>query len=261
MKLVGILNITPDSFSDGGENFEAKDALKSAAKQFADGADFIDVGAESTNPKSKVLTSDEEINRLKNILPQLLTTYPNKISIDTYHPETLRWILQFGEPMLNDVSGLATVIMRELVAENKLTCIVGHLPKAAKGLPVASHTVELIDSIERVRDELLERTHELQKLGVQKDKIILDPNIGFGKTMRLNWQLLEFAKLVSDFPVMIGHSRKRFLGCDPTTGDWLPNGQELRFTDEVNEKAAQIAKDSGAAYLRVHTPTIYAHLT
>lgn len=260
MRIVGIVNVTPDSFSDGGVNFTPEAALWNAEKLFSDGADLIDVGAESTNPKSKTLTPEEEIKRLKDILPQLLASYPSKISLDTYHYETLKWALQFGQPILNDVSGLTEVEMRELVAENNLTCVVGHLPKTAKGLPIASHTVEPIDSIEQVRDELLERAEELIKFGIQKDKIILDPNIGFGKTMQLNWQLLQFAKFVPEFPMMIGNSRKRFLGCDPKTGAWLPNGQKLRFTDEINQKAAQIAKDSGTAYLRVHSPSVYSQL-
>lgn len=261
MKLVGILNVTPDSFSDGGVNFASKNALENTEKLFNDGAHLIDVGAESTNPKSKILTPEQEIERLMVILPQLLANYPSKISLDTYHYETLKWALQFGQPILNDVSGLPDEKMQELVAKNNLTCIVGHLPKTAKGMPIVSHTVEPIDSIEQVRDELLKRAEELIKFGIQKDKIILDPNIGFGKTMQLNWQLLEFAKLAPEFPIMIGHSRKRFLGCDPKTGEWLPNGQEIRFTDEINKKAAQNANDSGTAYLRVHSPSIYSQLT
>ncbi len=257
MQLVGILNITPDSFSDGGVNLISEHALKNAKELFSEGADLLDVGAESTNPKSKTLAPEEEQARLKDILPQLLSTYPGKISIDTYHPETLEWALKAGQPIVNDVSGLAHKRMQELVAEHELTCIIGHLPIAAKGLPIVAHTVEPIDSIEQIRDELLERTEELIKFGIHRDKIILDPNIGFGKTMRLNWQLLAFANQVPDFPIMIGHSRKRFLGCNPETGAWLPNGQELRFTDAINQKAAQIANDAGAAYLRVHEPRLY----
>jgi dihydropteroate synthase len=114
-----------------------------------------------------------------------------------------------------------------------------------------------MQNFDEVVSQLLERAKTLQAAGIAKENIILDPNIGFGKSMKLNWQLLEFAKAVPDYKVMIGFSNKRFLGCDPVTGELLENGQELRFSKELNAKAARIAANSGTTFLRVHEPTIY----
>jgi dihydropteroate synthase len=255
-QLFGILNYTPDSFYDGGKNFAVESALKAAQKLLDDGATYIDVGAEATNPFVKAIDAPTEIARLSPILPTLLQKFPGKISLDTYHIQTLRWALKFGKPLLNDVSGLSESGMVELVAEYGLTCIVGHLPPEAKGIPIDSHSYKM-DDFNEVVAQLLRRASELESHGIKKEHIILDPNIGFGKTMKLNWQLLTFAKAIADYKVMIGHSNKRFLGCDPTTGELLGNGQELRFSVEQNLQAAQIAKDSGATYLRVHAPILY----
>ena len=258
-QLFGILNFTPDSFFDGGKNFTAEAAVASAEELLENGANFIDVGAEATNPFVKPITYEEEIERLTLVLPTLLKKFPGKVSLDTYHPETLGWALNFGRPMLNDVSGLQSRQMIGLVSKHGLTCIVGHLPTGAKGIPVRAHDFK-IDDITTVVTELLQQAKNLQDAGVEQKNIVLDPNIGFGKSMRLNWQLLEFAKYVPDYKVMIGHSNKRFLGCDSETGELLENGQELRYTPERNVEAATIALQAGAAFLRVHDPTTYQSL-
>jgi dihydropteroate synthase len=258
LTIFGILNYTPDSFYDGGKNFAADQALAHAKKLIKNGADYIDVGAEATNPFVKPISAEDEIERLTPILPELLKAFPNKISLDTYHAKTLQWALQFGVPVLNDVSGLADSGMIKLASEHKLSCIVGHLPKAAGGVPTNSHSYK-IDDLNQVVADMLERTEALEAAGIKKSKIILDPNIGFGKTMRLNWQLIqEFAKHV-DYPVMIGASHKRFLGFSEA-GNELEAGQELRFTKQRNVLAANYAQQSGAKYLRVHEPEFYKDL-
>lgn len=259
IQLFGVLNYTPDSFFDGGKNFQTAKALDAAQKLLDNGASFIDVGAEATNPFVTPITAAQEIERLKHILPELLKIFPNQISLDTYHLETLEWAMQFGTPILNDVSGLHNPRMIELAANHGLTCIIGHLPPEADGSPTAAHNFK-IDDFDLVTKQLLERVKKLIENGIKKENIILDPNVGFGKTMRLNWQLLEFAKAAPDYRVMIGHSNKRFLGCDKTTGELLEDGQELRYTTERNIEAAKITADSGAAYLRVHDPAIYKSL-
>lgn len=260
MKLVGILNVTPDSFSDGGKFFAIKKALAQADKLIADGAEIIDVGAESTNPKSRPLSPTEEWKRLENLLPELLEKYPGRISVDSYHPETIEHAAQLGPIIINDVTGFSDPAMMRLAVDYDLTCIISHLPHEFGDDILAAHQEKPVDSLTQVIDELLERRDELAGLGIPYSQIILDPGIGFGKTMRLNWQLLEFAKHISDHEVMIGHSRKRFLGSSPKTGAPLPDGDKLRMSDEANLLAAKIAKDSGAAYLRVHDPSLYADL-
>jgi dihydropteroate synthase len=257
MKLVGILNVTPDSFSDGGKFFSLEKALKQAEKLFKDGADLIDIGAESTNPKSTPLSADEEWARLEKLLPQLLEKYPDKISLDSYHPETVENAAQIAPIIVNDVTSFSDPESMRIAADYNLTCIISHLPHHFGSDIQAAHQAKPVDSINQVIDELLTRRDELAELGLSYEQIILDPGIGFGKTMRLNWKLLEFAKFIDDHRVMIGHSRKRFLGTSPQSGAPLTDGDKLRFSDEVNLIAAKIAKDSGAAYLRVHDPAIY----
>lgn len=256
IQIFGVLNYTPDSFYDGGNNFDVEKALTAARQLLDDGATYIDIGAEATNPFVEPIFAHEEIRRLTPILPPLFKRFPNAISLDTYHPETLQWALQFGRPILNDVSGLYNPKMVELAAAKGLTCVVGHLPPEAEGIPVRAHDYKM-DDFETVKKQLLETAARLQTHNIAPNNIILDPNIGFGKSMRLNWQLLEFAKAVPDYQVMIGHSNKRFLGCDPKTGKPLENGQELRYTPERNLEAAAITFNARTGYLRVHDPSLY----
>lgn len=260
MQLVGILNITPDSFSDGGQYFDPQKALRRATQLFEDGAEIIDVGAESTHPKSSPLSPAEEWERLKAVLPELLDKYPGKISVDSYHPETIEQAAQLGPIIINDITGFNSPETMRLATEYDLTCIISHLPHEYGDDINAAHQAKPVDNINQVIDELLERRDELASLGVEYSRIILDPGIGFGKTMRLNWQLLEFAKHITDHEVMIGHSKKRFLGTSPKSGVPLPDADKLRMSDEVNQLAARIAKAAGTAYLRVHDPSIYNEL-
>jgi dihydropteroate synthase len=236
VQLVGVLNVTPDSFSDGGKFMEPEAALAQAAQLFADGASLIDVGAESTRPHAQTLTPAEEWDRLELVLPELVKRYPGKLSLDTYHPETAGRALDYGELIINDVTGLNNPAMVEMVVRLGARCIVSHLP--AREVQTA-HEQEPVSDIAVVRDDLLAKLSMLEGRGVPAERIILDPGIGFGKTMELNRQLLEFAKYVPGQAVMIGYSRKRFLG-------------EHRMELEPNLAAGRIAIAAGAAYLRVH---------
>lgn len=259
VQLFGILNYTPDSFFDGNKNFSVTKAVLAAQQLLKDGASFIDIGAEATNPFVKPITSGEEIKRLLPILPELLQKFPGQISLDTYHPGTLAWALQHGPVILNDVSGLHDPAMIELAIKHNLKCIVGHLPPEARVIPVEAHNFK-IDDFDLVVKQMRAQAEALQAAGLKKHQLILDPNIGFGKSMRLNWQLLSVANTIHDYPIMIGHSNKRFLGCDPQTGELLQDGQELRYTAKRNRQAAQIAIDTHASYLRVHDPALYSGL-
>ena len=235
-KLVGILNVTPDSFSDGGDFFDPAKAIAQAEKLFADGAALVDVGAESTRPNATPLTSDEEWDRLEPVLAELTLRFPDKISLDTYHPETVRKAFEIGPAIVNDVTGMTNPDMIEAVVELKARCIISQLP--ATDVQIAHHQ-ELLDDIEVVKQDLLSKEAELVQRGLPAENIILDPGIGFGKTPELNRQLLYFASLLPDKKIMIGYSRKRFLGED-------------RMELAPNLEAGKIAIDSGAAYMRVH---------
>jgi dihydropteroate synthase len=235
-QLVGILNITPDSFSDGGLYVETADALKHADDMFAEGATLVDIGAESTAPGSPEIDAAEEWQRLEPILPVLLERYPGQLSLDTRHPETAERVLRMGEIIINDMTCMTNPAMIKVVADYGARCIIGHIP----GNDVhASHDEDKIDDINQVRDELLERKQRLLAAGLRPDEIILDPGIGFGKTPELNWELLKFAAQVPGQEVMVGYSKKRFLG---------DNRKRLA----PNLVAGRVATASGAAYLRVH---------
>lgn len=236
VQLVGILNITPDSFSDGGQWTRPDEAIDRVAKLFDDGASLVDVGAESTRPGATPLTAPQEWLRLKDILPVLMKKYPDKISLDSYHPETIRRAAGFGELVINDVTGLTNPEMVREVLETEYPIIISH----NLGIDIqAVHKGELLDDVTVVRDDLLARADLLRSFGYDDRQIILDPGIGFGKTARLNRELLTFAGQVPNFSVMIGYSRKRFLG---------NNRMELA----PNLAAGRIATEAGAAFLRVH---------
>lgn len=240
-KLVGILNITPDSFSDGGLYAQTDSAISHAEQLFRDGADIVDVGAESTNPRSTAMAVAEEWQRLEPVLAQLFPRYNDRISLDTYHPEIVEHAVQKFGPhfIVNDVTGMNNPEMRAVIAKYALRCIVSHLPARFGTNIQAAHKDATMDNEQNVLQELLQRRQELLTLGVPARNIILDPGIGFGKTMELNQKLLTFARLVPDNDVMIGYSRKRFLG-------------EHRFEIEPNLAACDTALQAGAAYLRVH---------
>ena len=245
-KLIGILNLTPDSFSGDGISSNSEGYVEKVLERiddlFRDGADLIDIGAESTRPSATKQTDDDEWRRLQAILQKVLSfEAPIRFSLDSYHPQTVRQAAEYGRFIINDVTGMADSEMRQTVADTDLPAIISHLPSIVNGDIQAAHKLgdKLYDSVEKVRYELYARVKQLELLGVDRSKIILDPGIGFGKTAELNYQLLQFAKVVPDFPVMIGYSRKRFLG-------------ENRMELAPNLAAYKIAAESGASYVRVH---------
>jgi dihydropteroate synthase len=244
VKLVGILNVTPDSFSDGGQFLELAHAVRHAEKLLEDGASIIDVGAESTRPHAIALTDDEEWERLKPVLRVLLHEYPGMISLDSYHPETIKRAYRIGPVIVNDVTGFRNPAMVAMAAELQPKIIVSHLPNMTIQ---EAHEHVPVSSVRQVRDDLLETAKMLESAGVPRQNIILDPGIGFGKTTELNKQLLKFAEQIPDYPVMIGYSRKRFLG-------------ENRMEIGPNLAAAKIAITHGARYLRVHDVAEHARL-
>ena len=202
----------------------------------AQGAAIVDVGAESTRPGAEPLSEEEEWQRLEPVLSRLVPEYGGRISVDTYHPRTALYALSFGRVIINDITGMNNPDMIDIVAAHRASCIVSHLP----GRDVqAAHRGELLDEVRPIADDLLAKKAELVDEGLDPDQVIIDPGIGFGKTPELNWRLREFARDVPGHPVMIGYSRKRFLG-------------ENRMELGPNLDAGRIAVDAGAAYLRVH---------
>ncbi len=236
--------MTPDSFSDGGQYFDTKSAIEQAERLFASGAAIVDVGAESTRPNAEKLSDDQEWQRLELVLKVLIPKYSGKISLDSYHPETMRRALAIGPIIMNDVTGFHNPDMRAIAIEHKAHVIASHLP----GTDIQqAHRDAPVSTIEQVRDDLLATARELEVGGVVRDRIILDPGIGFGKTMELNERLMGFAAVVPEYQVMIGYSRKRFLG-------------EHRMDLETNLAAGRVAIAYGAMYLRVHDVSGHAKL-
>jgi dihydropteroate synthase len=236
VQLVGILNVTPDSFSDGGLYDDPTKAVEHAEQLFKEGAALIDVGAESTRPKATPLSDEEEWQRLEPVLQALIPKYPGRISLDSYHPKTIKKAFNIGPIIVNDITSFNNPKMVDTVCALHAKVIVSHLPSMDIQ---QAHRLQPVDTVEQVKNELLEKAHLLEERGLPRNNIILDPGIGFGKTMELNKELLKFAEQVPDFDVMIGYSRKRFLG-------------EYRMSLEPNIEAGKIAVSHGAKYLRVH---------
>lgn len=236
VQLVGILNITPDSFSDGNLFLDPEKAVKHAEQLFADGAEWVDIGAESTRPGALPVSAREEWHRLQPVLEWFSDLYPGRLSLDTHHPQTAAKALAMRKFIINDITGFQNPDMVKIVSEYEVKCVVGHL--AGKDIQ-AVHDAKPLDNLQQVIDDLLSRAATLESKGIKHRNIILDPGIGFGKTEDLNWRLLEFASYVPDYKVMIGYSRKRFLG-------------EKRMQLDANLAAGQAAIAAGAAYLRVH---------
>jgi len=266
--LVGILNVTTDSFSTVGRYIEPAEAIVHVRQLFKDGAGTVDIGAEATNPYVKELLSvDEEWQRLEPILSTLLPAYASlSFSIDTRHAEIVeRAAALAGDKKfyVNDVTTFVDPNMIEVTARHGLWAICSHLPLAAQGDIARAHSDSSIrvEIIQQVVDELRSQEALMIAGGIPKDHIIKDPGIGFGKTMQLNYRLLSFANRFPGEPVMIAASQKRFLEISPN-GEPIKNIEPgvYKLQDIPNQQAAKIAIESGASYLRVHKPEIYADL-
>ena len=211
--LMGILNVTPDSFSDGGEFFGAEPAVARAGKMLDEGARMVDVGGESTRPGSEPVSPEEELRRVMPVVRGILESRPETIiSIDTYRASTAEVALDAGAQVVNDVTALrGDPKMAGVVAERGCPVVLMHMlgePKTMQKAP------RYEDVVREVRDFLAGRAEHAVKAGVEKENIILDPGIGFGKTLEHNLALLNRLDALVElgFPVLIGASRKSFLG-------------------------------------------------
>lgn len=241
-KLVGILNITPDSFSDGGKYFDSEDAIKQLNKLIEDGADVIDIGAESTKPGAKSISAEIQIERLKPIFKNI----PNiPISVDTRSSEVAKFALENGASIINDVSGMNfDSKMADIVADYNATLVIQH------STGDAGNIIQYRDVVEEVYLSLLNKLQLAQEKGVKN--IILDVGIGFGKSREDNFELLnrfdEFHSL--NLPLMLGISRKSFLGIKN-------NDNELKDSLTLALSYPLINK---VDYLRVHNVKLHKQL-
>ena len=210
--VLGILNVTPDSFADGGKFLEPAAAIMQGRKLITEGADIIDVGGESTRPGAERVSAEEELKRVIPVITELVKDGA-VVSVDTTRSEVAKAAIKAGATYVNDVSGgLADEKMAQLIAANpKVQYIVMHWRGESKDM---QSKAIYKDVVKEVKDELDDRVNELIKAGVQAEQIILDPGIGFAKEAEHNWQILQNIERFQllGYPILVGASRKRFLG-------------------------------------------------
>ena len=210
--IMGILNVTPDSFSDGGDYHVLDKAIAQAENMIAEGADIIDIGGQSTRPGAEQITVTEELNRVIPIVEALRKRSDVIISVDTTRAEVAQKAIEAGADIINDISGATfDSNMLPVVANLKVPIILMHI----KGTPVNMQSMSNYqDLIKEVKDFLLERIEIALKLGIKKEHLIIDPGIGFAKNYEQNITILRniasFKQL--GYPVLIGTSRKSFIG-------------------------------------------------
>ncbi|KXZ67341.1 dihydropteroate synthase [Acinetobacter venetianus] len=208
--VMGILNVTPDSFSDGGQHHQKDRAVKHALQMIADGATIIDIGGESTRPNASAVEVEEEIRRVIPVV-EALSKYDVVMSIDTSQPEVIRAAVDAGAHIWNDVRALTRPLALETAAELNIPVVLMHM----RGEPTNMNQLDQYQDVtEDVIQELQQRLDQALAVGIKFENIILDPGFGFAKNAQQNFQLLnEFWKLNRmGYPILSGLSRKRFIG-------------------------------------------------
>jgi len=242
-RVMGILNITPDSFSDGGRYLDPDLALRRGLEMVEQGADLLDVGGESTRPGSDPVSAEEEWRRVGPVMRDLAAKVDVPLSVDTMKPEVAAKAIEAGASIVNDVSGLRDPAMVHVVARSRVGAVVMHMlgnPKTMQTHP------EYADVVTEVRSFLMERIRVLEAAGVATDAVAVDPGVGFGKTQEHNLALLQHLDRIVALghPVVVGVSRKSFIerlgGGEP--GERLPG----------SIAAATLAVAKGAHVVRVH---------
>jgi dihydropteroate synthase len=210
--VVGVLNVTPDSFSDGGLHYESQQAVERALQMQTDGADIIEVGGESTRPGSERISAGDELARLSPVLKELSKQLRIPIAVDTYKSEVARAAVDLGASILNDVSALRfDAGIADVAAQAQTALILMHMRGEPATMQKLAPSRDIFAEIQTDLDVAL---REAKARGVEREQIILDPGIGFGKTLEQNLAILNHLDRFApfDLPLMIGTSRKRFIG-------------------------------------------------
>jgi len=208
---MGILNVTPDSFSDGGFYFQKEKAIDYAFQMEAEGADIIDLGGESSRPGAQAVTVREELLRLLPILDAIIPKLKIPVSVDTYKTEVAKQVIESGASIINDIFALREPGMMELIAKKGVPTVLMHM----KGTPVTMQTEPVYQSvIEEISSFFKDRIQTALSAGIKLEQIIIDPGIGFGKTVLHNLEILRSLDQFQLFncPVLIGTSNKSFIG-------------------------------------------------
>ncbi|HCU24334.1 MAG TPA: dihydropteroate synthase [Deltaproteobacteria bacterium] len=240
---MAILNLTPDSFSDGGLYCSSEAAVRHARQVEREGADLLDIGAESTRPGAVQVSVEEEWERLAPVLKVLQEDYVLPISVDTRHGEVARRALEFPIEIINDVSCAQDRNLLRAVAESGAAYVLMH----SRGEPATMMERALYqDVVDEIKNELQAGLRRALDAGIVRDKICLDPGFGFAKTPEQNWILFERIESILElgFPLMVGISRKRMLR--------ERFGDNFEILDSASAKLAAEAVKRGAQVLRVH---------
>lgn len=245
--IMGILNVTPDSFSDGGQNFDVETAVRTAVKMAKDGADIIDIGGESTRPGAQKISVDDEIARVIPVIEAVKAEIDIPISIDTYKSEVARAALNAGANIVNDISGLTfDQRVANVAAEEKAGLVLMHLIGDIDSM----HAQEAVDDIFTEVEKSFDRSIKTATAaGVERSSIALDIGIGFSKSFEQNQELISgLGRLVEQFddmPMLVGLSRKSFLGK-------ILNGAKSDERLYGTIAANVLAVKNGASIIRVH---------
>jgi dihydropteroate synthase len=244
--LIGIVNVTPDSFSDGGRFAAPEDAVKHAAKLKADGCQLIEVGGESTRPGAAPVSASDEIARVVPVIEGLVARGLGPVSVDTRKADVARAVLDAGAAVVNDVSGLSfDAALGGAVAAAGAGLILMHM----RGTPDTMDELACYDHVAvDVARELRAAAARAEAAGVATDRIVLDPGFGFAKSAAQNFRLLDELATIADlgYPVLVGPSRKRFLGA--------ATGRAVEDRDRATAVACALAWERGARLFRVHDP-------
>lgn len=242
-KIMGILNLTPDSFSDGGRFNTEKSALEQAGKLLSEGAEILDIGPQSTRPNAEFLSSQEEIKRIGNIISQIKKEFPEAlVSLDTFYAETVKFGFNEGIDMINDISGgQYDEKMFDTAAETKLPYILMHVNPSYETM---HDKIRFEDITLEVNRYFSEKINTLLEKGISD--IILDPGFGFGKTVEDQMKMIDEVEYLGfrKFPLLIGISRKSFI--------YKPLGKSPLDINEETQKLHMKVLEQGAKILRVH---------
>jgi dihydropteroate synthase len=240
--VMGIVNVTPDSFSDGGQHLQRDAALTHAQQLIAEGADMLDVGGESTRPGARPVGIQEELDRILPVIEGLRGA-PVPVSIDTFKPEVMRAAISAGADMVNDINALQDAAAMKVVSASQAAVCLMH----KQGNPqTMQQQPEYQDVVAEVGEFLRERCAAAEAAGIQRDRIAIDPGFGFGKTLAHNLALLRALNRLAEpgVPVLAGLSRKSMLGA--------LTGQDVAHRLPASVAAALIAVQHGANIVRVH---------
>jgi dihydropteroate synthase len=250
--IMGILNVTPDSFSDGGQFFSLDAALAEAEKMISEGADIIDVGGESTRPGGEPVSFDEEIKRVVPVIEALSRRFETPLSVDTTKSEVARAALDAGAAVVNDVSALRfDFYIADAVARAGAGLVLMH----SRGTPATMHRLPPVAEImEEVVSSLRASVRMAERRGVKHESIVIDPGIGFGKSQEQNLELIarldELIAAFPDYPLLIGSSRKSFIGRILADSSGTPAPASERLYGTLATIAISVLK--GAHIVRVH---------